>query len=97
MEAKRRLSRRRKEGRVFRKLNGKGCVFLTLQCPYAGQSVGAVRQYGGEQGVPLTLVPADTPEQARNLPCVFSNRAVFYQGTFRMGSLLLDTENLKRI
>jgi len=70
-----------------------------LQCTYVGQrqSIETVRLYCEEQGVPLSLVPVDTLEQAKNLPCVFNNWAVFYKGTFQTVNLLLDVENLKRI
>ena len=72
-------------------------IYYDLQCPYVGQSVETVRQYCEEQAVPLTLVPVDTLEQAKNLPCVFNNWAVFYKGAFQTVNLLLDVENLKRI
>jgi GNAT superfamily N-acetyltransferase len=72
-------------------------IYYGLQCPYVGQSVETVRLYCEEQGVPLSLVPVDTLEQAKNLPCVFNNWAVFYKGTFQTVNLLLDVENLKRI
>ena len=72
-------------------------IYYDLQCPYVGQSVETVRQYCGEQDVPLTLIPVDTLEQAKSLPCVFNNWAVFYKGTFQTVNLLLDVENLKRI
>ena len=72
-------------------------IYYDLQCPYVGQSIETVRQHCEEQGVPLSLVPVDTLEQAKNLPCVFNNWAVFYRGTFQTVNLLLDVENLKRI
>lgn len=72
-------------------------IYYDLQCPYMGQSIETVRQYCEEQGVPLSLVPVDTLEQAKGLPCVFNNWAVFYKGTFQTVNLLLDVENLKRI
>lgn len=72
-------------------------IYYDLQCPYMGQSIETVRQYCEEQGVPLSLVPVDTLEQAKDLPCVFNNWAVFYKGTFQTVNLLLDVENLKRI
>lgn len=72
-------------------------LYYDLQCPYVGQSVETVRKYCKEQDVPLTLVPVDTLEQAKNLPCAFNNWAVFYKGAFQTVNLLLDVENLKRI
>lgn len=72
-------------------------IYYDLQCPYMDQSIKTVRQYCSEQDVPLTLIPVDTLEQAKNLPCVFNNWAVFYKGTFQTVNLLLDVKNLKRI
>lgn len=72
-------------------------IYYDLQCPYVGQSVETVQQYCSERTVPLTLIPVDTLEQAKNLPCVFNNWAVFYRGAFQTVNLLLDVENLKRI
>lgn len=72
-------------------------IYYDLQCPYVGQSVETVRQYCKANRVPLSLVPVDTLEQAKNLPCVFNNWAVFYKGTFQTVNLLLDVENLNRI
>ncbi len=72
-------------------------IYYDLQCPYVGQSVETVQQYYSERTVPLTLIPVDTLEQAKNLPCVFNNWAVFYRGAFQTVNLLLDVENLKRI
>lgn len=72
-------------------------IYYDLQCPYVGQSVETVQQYCSERTVPLTLIPVHTLEQAKNLPCVFNNWAVFYRGAFQTVNLLLDVENLKRI
>ena len=72
-------------------------IYYDLQCPYVGQSIETVRLYCEEQGVPLSLVPVNTLQQAKNLPCVFNNWAAFYKGAFQTVNLLLDVENLKRI
>ncbi|MPN43233.1 hypothetical protein SDC9_190792 [bioreactor metagenome] len=72
-------------------------IYYDLQCPYVDQSVEMVRQYCETNSVPLTLVEVDTLEQAKSLPCVFNNWAVFYKGTFQTVNLLLDVESLKRI
>ena len=49
-----------------------------------------------DMGVPYTLIPVDTLEKAKNLPCVFNNWAVFYQGRFVTVNLL-DAASLKRM
>ena len=43
-----------------------------------------------------TLIPVDTLEKAKDLPCVFNNWAVFYQGKFVTVNLL-DAAALKRL
>lgn len=68
-----------------------------VQCPYVGQSIETVRWYCEEQSVPLSLVPVDTLQHAKNLACVFNHWAIFCKGTFQTVNLLLDVEKLKRI
>ena len=48
------------------------------------------------QGVPFVLIEVDTLEEAKALPCVFNDYAVFYHGRFETVNLL-DTAYLKRI
>ena len=72
-------------------------IYYDLQCPYAGQGIETVRQYCEARGVPLTLIPVETLEQAKALPCVFNNWAVFYNGVFQTVNLLLDPESIGRI
>lgn len=71
-------------------------IYYNRQCPYVEQSIETVRGYCEEQGVPLTLIRVDTLEQAKNLPCVFNNWAVFYKGSFETVNLLLDAKKLKK-
>ena len=71
-------------------------VYYDMQCPYVYQCVEAVRRYGEACGVPLSLIPVETLEQAKTLPCVFNNWAVFYKGRFETVNLL-DIAGLKRI
>ena len=44
----------------------------------------------------LSLIPVDTLEKAKALPCVFNNWAVFYEGKFVTVNLL-DAAALKRL
>ena len=57
-------------------------VFYTPHCPYLYQSLKLTREFCGERGLPLSLRPVDTLEQAKALPCVLNNCAVFYKGKF---------------
>lgn len=71
-------------------------IYYDMQCPYVYQTAELVRRYCDENGVPVSLLPVDTLEKAKALPCVFNNWAVFYKGTFETVNLL-DTAYLKRI
>ena len=53
-----------------------------MQCPFILQRVELVREHCQEKGIPVTFRPVETLEQAKALPCVFNNWAVFYQGRF---------------
>ena len=71
-------------------------VYYSDQCPYVANSLEIIRQVCGEAGAPYSLVPVDTLEKAKALPCVFNNWAVFYKGGFETVNLL-DVAALKRI
>ena len=71
-------------------------IYYSSQCPYIHQSVELVHKTCQELEVPYTIVPVDTLEKAKSLPCVFNNWAVFYGGKFVTVNLL-DAAALKRI
>lgn len=71
-------------------------IYYDMQCPYVYQSVEFIKQYCGENHVPVSLIPVDTLQKAKELPCVFNNWAVFYQGVFKTVNLL-DAAALKRL
>ena len=71
-------------------------IYYDAQCPYVWQSLQTVRKYCEAQGVPFVLIEVDTLEEAKALPCVFNDYAVFYHGRFETVNLL-DTAYLKRI
>ena len=71
-------------------------VYYSPQCPYLHQSVELVRKTCRELGAPCTLIPVDTLEKAKALPCVFNNWAVFCQGRFVTVNPL-DAAALKRL
>ena len=41
--------------------------------------------------MPLNLIAVDTLEKAKNVPCIFNNWAVFYNGNFVTNHLLNET------
>ena len=70
-------------------------IYYSLQCPYVWQSVETVKQYCKTNGIPVSLIPVDSLQKAKELPCVFNNWAVFYKGEFVTVNLL-DVAGLKR-
>lgn len=71
-------------------------IYYDLQCPYVHQAVETVRQYCEQNGIPVQFLLVDTLQKAKELPCVFNNWAVFYNGRFETVNLL-DVSYLKRI
>lgn len=71
-------------------------VYYTKQCPYVHQSVEMIQKYCEMNAVPVSLRHVDTLRKAKELPCVFNNWAVFYQGKFETVNLL-DAASLSRI
>ena len=55
-----------------------------------------IRQYCETNAIPVSLIQVDTLQQAKELPCVFNNWGVFYQGKFKTVNLL-DIPSLERI
>lgn len=60
-------------------------VYYSSQCPYIHQNVELVRKTCEELETPCTLIPVDTLDKAKSLPCVFNNWAIFYRGKVRDG------------
>lgn len=72
-------------------------IYYDLQCPYVLQNIEIVQQYCQQQGVPVSIIPVTTLEQAKALPGVFNNWGVFYKGKFETVNLLLDPATIARI
>jgi len=71
-------------------------IYYDMQCPYVYQNVERIREYCETDGVPVSFIQVDTLQKAKELPCVFQNWAVFYQGKFETVNLL-DPASLNRI
>lgn len=71
-------------------------IYYDMQCPFVYQYIEAIKQYCETNEVPVSIIQVDTLEKAKQLPCVFNNWAVFYNGRFETVNLL-HTDNLKRI
>ena len=57
-------------------------VYYDDQCPFIPDRVEKLHEFCGEKGIPAEFIHVESLEQAKNLPCVFNNWAVFYQGKF---------------
>ncbi|MDR1761237.1 MAG: YoaP domain-containing protein, partial [Bacteroidales bacterium] len=55
-----------------------------------------LKQYCETNNVPVSFILVDTLQKAKELPCVFNNWAVFYNGKFETVNLL-TIDYLKRI
>ena len=62
-------------------------IYYSPQCPFILQKVENIRAYCAANGVPVSIILVDTLQKAKELPCVFNNWALFYQGK-------LETMNL---
>lgn len=71
-------------------------IYHSFQCPYIFQNIERIKQYCVENSVPVSFLPVDTLQKAKELPCVFNNWGVFYKGKFETVNLL-DAAALKRI
>ncbi|MCD8043715.1 MAG: GNAT family N-acetyltransferase [Tannerellaceae bacterium] len=71
-------------------------IYYTMQCPYIYQTIERIKQYCETNNVPVSLIRVNTLQQAKELPCVFNNWAVFYKGNFQTVNLL-DVAYLKKI
>lgn len=71
-------------------------IYYDMQCPFVCQTIEMIKQYCEMNDVPVSLIPVDTLQKAKELPCVFNNWGVFYKGKFETVNLL-DAAYLKRI
>ncbi|MEG1806260.1 MAG: YoaP domain-containing protein, partial [Clostridia bacterium] len=66
-------------------------IYYGLQCPYIPNCIEQVQEYCNKNNIPLNLIAVDTLEKSKNLPCIFNNWAVFYNGEFETNHLLNET------
>ena len=71
-------------------------IYYSPQCPFIVQNLEKIRVYCEANGVPVSFVLVDTLQKAKELPCVFNNWAVFYQGKFETVNLI-DAGYVKRL
>lgn len=71
-------------------------IYYDTQCPYIYQNLETVKKYCDINEIPVSVIPVDTLQKAKALPCVFNNWGVFYKGKFQTVNLL-DEASLARI
>jgi len=71
-------------------------IYYDAQCPYIPRFVEDIRSLCADMGVPARLIRVETLAQAKALPCVFNNWAVFYKGEFQTVNLL-DAAAVRRL
>lgn len=70
-------------------------IYYTSQCPYISNCINQVEKYCNSNSLKLTLIPVDTLEKAKKVPCIFNNWAVFYNGKFETVHLLNEKYLIK--
>lgn len=71
-------------------------IYYGLQCPYIPNCLDQIKTYCNTHSIPITLIPVDTLEKAKVVPCIFNNWAIFLDGKFVSVHLLNETY-LKKI
>ncbi|WP_295155146.1 GNAT family N-acetyltransferase [uncultured Brachyspira sp.] len=66
-------------------------IYYTLQCPYISNCIKEVKEYCNKNNIPLNLIAVDSLEKSKNIPCIFNNYAVFYNGEFETNHLLNES------
>lgn len=71
-------------------------IYYDMQCPFIPGYIEGIRRHCEESGIPVSLIEVDSLQQAKELPCVFNNWAVFWQGRFRTVNLM-DASAIDRL
>lgn len=71
-------------------------IFYSSQCPYILHSIDEITGYCSGNGIELETVCVSSLEQAKKLPCVFNNWAVFLKGEFKTLQIL-NEGSLKKL
>lgn len=69
-------------------------IFYDNQCPYVYKSIEFVKKYCDMNNIPVVINKIDSLQEAKKMPCVFNNWAVFYNGRFVTVNLLNDVSKI---
>lgn len=57
-------------------------LYYSKGCPFTAKYVPIIEQYAMENAIPLTIIKIDSKEKAQNVPFVWTNFALFYNGDY---------------
>lgn len=66
-------------------------IYYGFQCPFVANSIQQIQAYCNHNHIPVHCIAIDTLEKAKELPCIFTNWAVFYNGRFITNKLLSES------
>ena len=67
-----------------------------MQCPFIPQYIERIGDYCKTNHIPVSFIRVDSLRKAKDLPCVFNNWGIFYNGIFETVNLT-DTAGIQRI
>jgi hypothetical protein len=62
-------------------------VYYDMQCPFILPHIEVLKGYCHDNKIPSSFIQVKSLEEAKDLPCVFNNWAVFYKGRFQTVNL----------
>ena len=71
-------------------------IYYSCECPFIENCINEVKEFAEENKIKLNIEKVDTVEKAKNLPCVFNNWAVFYNGEY-ISNLLLNKNMVEKL
>ena len=71
-------------------------IFYDMQCPFIPQYIERIGDYCKTNHIPVSFIRVDSLRKAKDLPCVFNNWGIFYNGIFETVNLT-DAAGIQRI
>lgn len=71
-------------------------IYYDNQCPYIYKNIEKIQKYCHDYNIPASFIHINSLIQAKKLPCVFNNWAVFYKGKFVTVNLI-DSSFIKKL
>lgn len=70
-------------------------IYYHNQCPYIYENIESLKETCTNNNIPLLLRKIDTLDNAKKLPCVLNNYAIFYNGKFKTVNLVFPNDLAK--